>query len=408
MKIPRIINSLMETDFYKINMQQTIYHQFPEYTTTWQFRCRNKDIHFTKEMIDEITAQIKEYCNLRFSEDELDYLGAVPWIKQSYIDFIRLWHPRFEDFRIEEIEEGCGMLIEARGTWLNTSMYEIPTLAIVNEVYFKFQHNYQDLLAEFKRQADQKVQDLVDGKYNIGTFSEFGLRRRLSSEAQEYIVELLRRRNPEFKDSHFVGTSNVYLAREFGVKPIGTVAHEFVESQQGNHAHNPAYCNRFAMEAWVKEFKTQNGVFLTDTIGTDAFLRDFDLTFATLFSGVRHDSGDPFEWGEKILSHYKKLGINPKTKTLLFSDTLDFEKASKIYEYFKDKTNVAFGIGTFLAGCPEFGEIHPLNIVMKVVECDGSPVAKLSDVPSKSVCTNQEYIKYLQRAINWRLTNTND
>jgi len=409
MKFPRIINSLISTDAYKFSMGQMIYHQFPEYTTLWQFRCRNEDTKFTEEMVEEIRAQIREYCNLRFTEDELDYLSAIPWMKKSYINFLRLWHPRFEDFKIEKTDAGCGMAIEAEGTWLNTSMYEIPTLAIVNEVYFRMQYNYKDLLVEFKRQADQKVQDLVDGKYNIGAFSEFGIRRRLSDEAQEYIINLLKERNGEFKDSKFVGTSNVFMARQFEVMPVGTMAHEAPTCVgEGNHKLNPAYANHYMMEAWVKEYKTQNGTYLTDLLGTDVFLRDFDLTYATLFSGVRHDSGDPYVWGEKIISHYKKLGIDPKTKMLLFSDTLDFEKASKIYEYFKGKTKVAFGIGTYLAGCPTFGEIHPLNIVMKVVKCNDSPVAKISDAPGKILTISDEYVDYLRRAIAWRLEKTND
>ena len=406
MKIPRIINSLMETDLYKLSMGQAIYHQFPDYMTKWNFRCRNKDVVFTHEMIEEIRSQLKEYCNLRFTEDELDYLKSIRWIKNSYVDFLRLWRPRFEDFTIEETDEGCHLKIQTYGTWLNTSMYEIPILAIVNEVYFRMQYDYKQLLAEFKQRADKKVQDLIDGKFALGVFSEFGERRRLSSEAQEYVVRLLAEKNPEYKDSHFVGTSNVYLARECGVIPVGTMAHEWSQGVgQGNRKHNPAYSNHFMMKAWVKEYGVDNGVALTDCIGTEVFLRDFDRTYATLFSGVRHDSGDPIAWGEKIITHYKKLGIDPKTKTLLFSDSLDFERATKIYEHFKGQAKVAFGIGTFIANDTN---VPALNIVCKMIECNGMPVAKLSDNPSKGMCLDEEYIKYLQRTISWRLTHTND
>ena len=406
MKIPRIINSLMETDMYKFSMGQAIYHQFPDYTTKWNFRCRNKDVVFTHEMIEEIRSQLKEYCNLRFTDDELDYLKNIRWIKNSYVDFLRLWRPRFEDFTIEETDEGCHLKIQTYGTWLNTSMYEIPILAIVNEVYFRMQYDYKQLLAEFKRRADKKVQDLIDGKFALGVFSEFGERRRLSSEAQEYVVRLLAEKNPEYKDSHFVGTSNVYLARECGVIPVGTQAHEFIQCVgQGNHKHNPAYSNHFMMKAWVKEYGIDNGTALTDCIGTDVFLRDFDRTYATLFSGVRHDSGDPIAWGEKIIAHWKKLGIDPTTKTLLFSDSLDFERATKIYEHFKGQAKVAFGIGTFIANDTN---VPALNIVCKVIECNGMPVAKLSDNRSKTICEDQNYIDYLDRAIQWRLNNTQD
>lgn len=406
MNIPRIINSLMETDLYKFSMGQAIYHQFPDYMTRWNFKCRNTNVHFTPEMVHEITEQIKEYCNLRFTEDELQYLGQIPWMKPSYINFLRLWKPRFEDFTIEYTgHSGCGLAIQTYGTWLNTSMYEIPILAIVNEVYFRMQYNYKDLLSDFKERANKKVEDLISGKYRLGVFSEFGERRRLSAEAQKYVVRLLAENNPKFKDSHFIGTSNVYLARDCDVIPVGTMAHEFIQCVgQGNCKHNPAYSNHYMMRSWVDEYQTRNGTALTDCIGTDVFLRDFDLTYATLFSGVRHDSGDPIEWGEKIIRHYTKLGIDPKTKTLLFSDSLNFEKATAIYDHFKDKAKVAFGIGTYIANDTS---AEALNIVCKVVQCNGSPVAKLSDVEGKGICQNADYVEYLKRTIAWRMEHEN-
>lgn len=406
MKIPRIINSLLETDMYKFSMGQAIYHQFPSYTTKWNFKCRNSDVVFSHEMIEEIRAQIKEYCNLRFSEDELNYLSNIRWIKDSYINFLRIWHPRFEDFLIEEIPDGCHLKIQTEGTWLNTSMYEIAILAIVNEVYFRMQYDYNELFAKFKEHANEKVQALISGEIQLGVFSEFGERRRLSAEAQEYIVKLLAENSNKFVNSKFIGTSNVYLARKCGVIPVGTMAHEFIQCVgQGNHRINPAYSNYFTMQSWIKEYGIDNGIALTDCIGTDVFLRDFDRTFATLFNGVRHDSGDPILWGEKILSHLETLGINPHTKTLLFSDSLNFKKANDIYQYFKDKANIAFGIGTYLANdtC-----VPPLNIVCKVIECNGYPVAKLSDCEGKGMCLDENYVNYLKRTINWRLTKTKD
>lgn len=406
MKYSQIFTSLLANDLYKFSMGQAIYHQFPDYMTTWNFKCRNTDVVFTHEMIEEIRDQIREYCNLRFNEYELSYLQSIPWMKSSYINFLRLWKPRFEDFTIEETDSGCHLRIRTNGTWLNTSMYEIPILAIVNEVYFRTQYNYKELMDEFKKRADQKVQDLIDGKFRLAAFSEFGLRRRLSGEAQEYIVKKLIEANPKMRDSVFVGTSNVYLAMELGTKAVGTMAHEFIMCVgQGNHKHNPAYSNHYMMEAWVKEYKTQNGTALTDAITTDAFLRDFDLTYATLFSGVRHDSGDPLEWGEKMIAHYKKLGIDPKTKTLLFSDSLDLERATKIHDYFDGRAKVAFGIGTFLANDTN---VPALNIVCKTVKCNGMDVAKLSDVEGKGMCENQEYVDYLRRTIDWRLKNSNE
>ena len=402
MQLPQIINSLLETDLYKFSMGQAIYHQFSDYKTTWTFKCRNKDVKFTKAMVEEIIAQLKAYCELRFTEDELEYLDNIQWLKGSYVDFLRLWHPRFEDFEITRKGKG-GLSIETKGTWLNTSMYEIPVLAIVNEVYFKMNYNYDELIEDFKLRLDKKVEDLISGYFEIGNFSEFGLRRRLSAEAQEYVVKKMCENNDKFKGSHCVGTSNVYLAKKFGVIPIGTMAHEWIMCVgQGNHKHNPAYSNWYALDSWVKEYGVLNGTALTDTITTDCFLKDFQLTYATLFSGVRHDSGDPKVWGDKMIEHYKSLGIDPMTKTLLFSDSLNFERAHDLYEYFKGRAKVAFGIGTYLSN-DTF--VAPLNIVMKTTFCNGMDVAKISDTPGKGMCKNPKYVEYLQRTINWRMQN---
>lgn len=405
MRLPQIINSLLETDMYKFSMGQTIFHQFTGYKTTWTFKCRNKDVHFTEEMVDEIKEQIKAFCKLRFAEDELQYLDSIKWIKGSYIDFLRLWQPRYEDFEITS-EAECGLSIEAAGTWLNTSMYEIPTLAIVNEVYFRMAYNYDELLDSFKEKLDMKFNNLKSGHWYAGTFSEFGLRRRLSAEAQELTVEKFSHLNDTLHSaSRFIGTSNVYLAKKFGITPVGTMAHEWIMCVgQGNHKHNPAYSNWYALDAWIKEYGVLNGIALTDTITTDCFLRDFQLTYATLFSGVRHDSGDPYEWGEKMIKHYKSLGIDPKTKTLLFSDSLDFERADKLYRHFCNDINVAFGIGTYLSNDTN---VPPLNIVMKTTKCNGMDVAKISDTKGKGMCKNSDYVDYLNRCIDYRMKNDN-
>ena len=401
MKLKPIINSLLETDLYKFSMGQAIYHQFPDYKTTWTFKCRNTDVKFTAEMIEEIKEQIKAYCDLRFTEDELEYLDTIEWFKGSYIDFLRLWRPRYEDFEITT-DADCGLAIDTRGTWLNTSMYEIPTLAIINEVYFRMAYNYDSLLESFKRRLDEKYEKVRDGVYNLSVFSEFGLRRRLSAEAQELAVrKFIELKNEKDCPSHFIGTSNVYLAKKCGVKPVGTMAHEWIMCVgQGNHKHNPAYSNWYALEAWVKEYGVLNGTALTDAITTDCFLKDFQLTYSTLFSGVRHDSGDPIEWGEKMLAHYAKLGIDGRTKTLLFSDSLDFERADKIYNHFKGRAKVAFGIGTYLANDTDE---KALNIVMKTTACNGQDVAKISDVEGKGMCKNPDYVHYLKRCIQWRM-----
>lgn len=401
MKFKQIVDSLLQNDAYKFSMGQAIYHQYSGYTTTWTFKCRNKDVKFTPAMVQEIDAQIRAYCNLRFRESELDYLKNIKWIKEDYIDYLRIWRPRYEDFIISTDTE-CGLSIETTGTWLNTSMYEIPTLAIVNEVYFRMAYNYTELLSSFKDRLNNKFENLKNGHWYAGTFSEFGLRRRLSGEAQELTVEKFSHLNDTLHSaSRFIGTSNVYLAKKYNLTPVGTMAHEWIMcTGQGNHKHNPAYSNWYALNSWVKEYGVLNGIALTDTITTDCFLRDFQLTYATLFSGVRHDSGDPFEWGNKMIEHYKSLGIDPKSKTLLFSDSLNFERADKLYRAFGKETNVAFGIGTYLSNDTA---VPPLNIVMKVTKCNGQDVAKISDTEGKGMCKNPDYVDYLKRSITWRM-----
>jgi len=273
-------------------------------------------------------------------------------------------------------------------------MYEIPILAIVNEVYFAFQYGENALDDEFYKKLANKIADLKN--HPIGAFSEFGMRRRLSSTTQDKLIETLKNDAPGF-----VGTSNVYLACKYNVKPVGTQAHEYYMALQSKFELNPTYTNWFGMKTWVDEYQTLNGIALTDTLGTDLFLKDFNLTYATLFSGVRHDSGDPIEWGEKMLAHYKSLNIDPHTKTLLFSDALDFKKAWELHTHFHRQCRVAFGIGTYLANDTN---VEPLNIVMKMTECNGCPVAKISNTPSKGMCRSKEYEEYLKRAIAWRLS----
>ena len=402
MKLKPIINSLLSNDLYKWSMGQCVFHQFTKFTTKWNLKCRNPNVWFTPDMVKEIEEQIDHYCSLSYTEDELTWMKTnIRWLDEGYIDFLRLWKPRRSEIHVKcsPFDEHKGLEIFSYGSWLNTSMYEVPILAIVSEVYFAFKYGAGALNEEFKRRALEKKAQLNCGKYRLGYFSEFGMRRRYSSEMQDWVVG-------EFahgfsSENTFVGTSNVYLAKKYGLKPVGTMAHEFIMcSGQGRHEYNPAYSNKFMMEAWVREYGVQNGIALTDTITTDCFLRDFNLTYATLFSGVRHDSADPIAWGEKMISHYKKLGIDPMTKTLLFSDSLDFERATKIKEHFNGKSRVAFGIGTYIAN--DTG-VEPLNIVMKVTEANGAPVAKISDVAGKTMSVDPSYVDYLHRCIDWRL-----
>ena len=406
MKLNPIINSLTEIDLYKLSMGQCAFHQFNKDKTTWAFKCRNPGVFFTPDMVQEIKEQIDHFCSLRFKAEELDWLKKnLPWLSEDYITNLRMWHPWRDEIFINDPTNmtfnACGLTIEARGRWVDTSMYEIPILAIVNEVYFALKYGPGKFNDKFKSNTINKLDDLTRRKYRLGTFSEFGLRRRYSSEMHDWLIRTLAENRNSFTDN-FVGTSNVYLAMKYGLRPVGTMAHEYITVVgEGHPEHNPAYANHYAMKYWVKEYETRNGIVLTDLLGTDCFLKDFNLTYATLFSGVRHDSGDPFIWGRKIIEHYKKLGIDPKTKTLLFSDSLDFAKATAIYDNFKDETNVAFGIGTYLSN--DLGVVEPLNIVMKVMYVNGMPAAKLSDVPGKVMSPDNDYVEYLKRCVKWRL-----
>ena len=401
----QIITSLLETDQYKFNMGQVAFSQFSSTITTWRYKCRNKDVIFTQDMCDEINNQIDLYCKLSFSKEELSQLKArIPWLSQSYIQYLRLWHPLRDQIHCELVNGKLNMWSE--GPWCQTIYYEIPLLAIVNEVYFEYAYSaeeYKKLEASLYKRLEEKIESLGSGKHVIGAFSEFGMRRRFSAKTQYDIIKAFAdaQRDGKLGTSTFVGTSNVYLACKVGVKAVGTMAHEAVEVVgQGDPAKNPAYSNKFMMDAWHKEFGLLNGIYLTDCIGTKCCLLDLDDTECRLWDGFRHDSGDPIDWGNLMIEHLKAHHIDPHTKTLLFSDSLDFDRAAELYADFKDKAKVAFGIGTFIANDTD---VAPLNQVMKVIKVDGNPVAKLSDTAGKTMCEDPEYVEYLRRAIDWRL-----
>ena len=403
MKLKPICVSPLVTDAYKMSMGNVIFKHYNDKVVKWCFKCRNEDVRFTPEMITEIRDQIDWYCeNCRYTDEERKWLKQnMPWLSDGYINWLKHWKPDRKEIKINEgniqAYNDCGLAIECEGTWLDTSPYEIAILAIVNEVYFAFKYGVGAKDIEFQKRTIVKFDKLMAGEYDIGTFSEFGLRRRLSGDMQDWLIRYI----ADQKIPGFVGTSNVFLAKKYGIKSVGTMAHEFGQVVgQSDLEKNPAYSNKFIMKAWTDEYKTQNGIMLDDVIGSEVFLKDFDLTYATLFSDVRHDSGDPIQWGENLLVHYKKLGIDAKTKTLLFSDSLDFEKATMLKKHFDGRCKVAFGIGTWLANDTD---AHALNIVCKIVECNGRPVAKLSNNLGKTMCRDDQYVDYLKRCIEWRL-----
>ncbi len=393
MKFEPIVQSLLDTDLYKFNMDQVIFHKHTDLCGQYYFKCRNRGVTFTPEMAEEIKAQVAHLCSLRFRKKELDYLRSIRFIKNDYVEFLRLWHP-IADYVSIDLSPSGELSVVVDGPLFSAMQFEIYLLEIINEVYFRMAYDYETLRKSAEEKLDQKIKAMNDGTYTF-KFAEFGCRRRLSREWED---EVVRRFVTETKNC--AGTSNVYLAMKYNVTPIGTYAHEFVQMYQGIDSIPLAYTNHYAMQDWYAEYDGDNGTALTDTITTDLFLLDFTRSMVNNYTGVRHDSGDPYSWGEKMIAHYKKYGVDPMSKLLLFSDSLDFDRAQKLYDYFSGRSKVSFGIGTFVSNdtC-----VEPLNIVIKLQYVNGRPVAKLSDTPGKAMCLDFDYLEYLKRSVAFRI-----
>ena len=394
MKLQPIIESLLDTDLYKFNMDQVIFHKHTDLCGKYYFKCRNDDVDFTPEMEQEINEQIDSLCTLRFTREELDYLRSIRFIKGDYVEFLRLWRP-IRDYVKVGRDEDNKLSVVVDGPLFSAMQFEIYLLEIINEVYFRMKYDYDALLRSAERKLDEKIEALNNGKYTF-SFAEFGCRRRLSREWQAVVVRRLSR-----ETKACVGTSNVYLAMKYDLTPIGTYAHEYVQMYQGIDRIPLAFTNHYAMRDWYDEYQGDNGTALTDTITTDLFLLDFNRSMVNNYSGVRHDSGDPFEWGEKMIAHYESYGVDPRSKLLLFSDSLDFDRAQALYDRFKNRAKVSFGIGTF---CTNDTDENALNIVIKLQYVNGRPVAKLSDAPGKAMCRDEAYLNYLKSSVDFRLS----
>ncbi len=393
MLLEPIVVSLLDTDLYKFNMDQVIFHKHTDLCGQYHFKCRTPGVTFTPEMAAEINAQVDHLCTLTFTPEELGYLRGIRFIKNDYVEFLRLWRP-IRDYVTVKLLPGGELSIVVDGPLFSAMQFEIYLLEIVNEVYFRMAYDYSVLLQSARERLDAKIEAFRNGTYTF-KFAEFGCRRRLSRAWQE---EAVRRFITETKNC--VGTSNVYLAMKYSVPPIGTYAHEFVQMYQGIDSIPLAYTNHYAMEDWYDENRGDNGTALTDTVTTDLFLLDFNRAMVNNYTGVRHDSGDPYAWGEKIIAHYRRYGADPLSKQLLFSDSLDFDRAQALYDYFKDRARVSFGIGTF---CTNDTCVPALNIVIKLQYVNGRPVAKLSDSPGKAMCSDPEFLEYLKRSVAFRL-----
>ena len=394
MSLPPIIKSLLDTDLYKFTMLQVYLHHFPDAIGEYRFKCRNRTEIPLASFKDQIEAQFDHLCRLRFQEEELAYLRSLRFIKGDFVDYLELFQFRRRFLSIRESIESPGALdIVAKGPLVHVMLFEIFVLAIVSEVNFT-QHNRAERLAEGRKRLAAKVGLLRTFREEPELrapfiFFDFGTRRRACRAWHEEVVSTLARDVPEF----FKGTSNVDMARRYRLTPIGTMAHEYLQAHQAL-GYRLRDFQKMALENWVKEYRGDLGIALTDVVGMNAFLSDFDLYFAKLFDGLRHDSGDPIEWGEKALSHYDKLRIDAATKMLTFSDGLDLPRALELYRYFANRTKVTFGIGTNLSN--DLGVV-PLNIVMKLVECNGAAVAKISDTPGKTFSNDETFLSYLRQ-----------
>jgi len=383
-----IIESLLDTDLYKFTMMQVVLHHFPQAQVEYRFKCRNAGVDLTP-YIDEIRAEVAQLCQLRFTDDELAYLRGLRFIKSDFVDFLELFRLNERHLSIRPAPQGNGEIeIAIRGPWLHTIMFEIPVLAIVNEVYFRRTQPEPDL-AEGRRRLEDKLALLKAPQYADCVIADYGTRRRFSRTWQEEVLLTSRRR----LGAQLAGTSNVHFARLHNIVPLGTMAHEYVQACQ---ALGPRLRDSqvFSLENWAREYRGDLGIALSDTYGFDAFLRDFDLYFCKLFDGVRHDSGDPIVWGERMLAHYVDNRVDPRGKTLIFSDSLDIPRVIELYERFHGRCRLAFGVGTNLTN--DLG-YTPLQIVIKMVRCNGQPVAKLSDTPEKTMCDDPGYLAYLRQ-----------
>src|SRR2546421_9302323 len=383
-----IIQSLLDTDLYKFTMMQVVLHHFPGAQVEYKFKCRTAGVDF-RPYLDEIREEVAALTSVRFGDEELRYLRGLRFMKSDFVDFLGLFHFNEKYVRIGHGERPGELDITIRGPWLHTIMYEIPVLAVVSEVYFRRTQPKPDL-AEGRRRLQAKI-DLVRTVEPELDFkiSDFGTRRRFSLAWHDEIIRTLKREVP----GSFAGTSNVWFAMRHDTTPLGTMAHEYMQACQ---ALGPRLrdSQSFAFDMWAKEYRGDLGIAIADTYGLDAFLRDFDMYFCKLFDGARHDSGDPFEWGEKMIAHYRRNRVDPRTKTLIFSDQLSVPLAISIARRFHGRARTAFGIGTNLTN--DLG-YEPINIVVKMTECNGQPVAKVSDAPGKTISKDAGYLAYLRQ-----------
>lgn len=366
--------SILDNDFYKITMQNAVVKLFPSEKVKYLFINRGK--HFFPEgFAEELRKSVAAMAELKLSKSEKKFLQKTcPYLDLPYLDFLEGYQYDPSEVKISQTKNELKVSVE--GLWYRTILWEVPLLALISELHYTMNHlerNSNETVIENTLEKAKKLNELGV------TFAEFGTRRRHSYQVQDLVVDSLIKR----KNSQFIGSSNVHFAMKYGVKPIGTHAHEWFMFHAAEYGFKMA--NQLALEHWVDVYRGDLGVALSDTYTTEIFFQQFDKKFAKLFDGVRHDSGDPLEFADKTIAHYQENGINPLFKYIIFSDGLNLEKVKEITHYCKGKIGISFGIGTNLTN--DVG-LKPMNIVMKLTGVrapnnDWIPTVKLSDEKGK-------------------------
>ncbi len=368
------LKSILDNDFYKITMQNAVVKLFPSPIVKYEFINRGK--HFFPEGFDvELRKLVNAMAELKLSKEEKAYMAKTcPYIDLPYLDFLEGY--RYDPSEVHIEQNGSDLNVRVEGLWYRTILWEVPLLALISELHYVMNHMERDS----NELVIEKTLDKADQLNKLGvTFAEFGTRRRHSYNVQDLVVKALKER----ANTTFIGSSNVHFAMKYGIKPIGTHAHEWFMFHAAQYGFKMA--NEIALEHWVDVYRGDLGVALSDTYTTDVFFQQFDKKFSKLFDGVRHDSGDPLEFADKTIQHYKNNGINPLYKYIIFSDGLNLEKVEEITKYCTGKIGISFGIGTNLTN--DVG-LKPMNIVMKLIGVQASnkewiPTVKLSDERGK-------------------------
>jgi len=392
-----MIKSSLDTDFYILTMQQALFHQYTHADVMFQFKWRNWDKMDLRISIDDFIGRLKDrinaLCELRYTKDELAFVSDIPFVASDFVEYLRLFQLNRDYIHIYKTKEN-GLGIDIHGPAVNTIPFEVPTLATVSQLYTENSRQSKfNWLLEGRKRLHEKMAYLDanlhrDMKFG---FADFGTRRRADLDWQREALETVRDKWPQY----LIGTSNIYFAKKLGLKYIGTMAHFWFQIHQ-QLTHRLVDSQKAALQAWANEYRGELGIALSDTLGFDAFLCDFDRYFALLFDGCRHDSGDPIRWCEKLIDHYRKLRIDPKTKTAVFSDGLTFQIAVDLFLRFQNHINTSYGIGTYFTN--DCGFIAP-QIVIKNVFTNGKPTAKISDSPGKGMCLDEGFLGYLMRIV---------